>query len=214
MSKLPRYYYGICNHENGNILTNVVATNSNSNSILTLVRCQHWVYCIFFFFLLTIRLFELRVLWPSFEEEQQKLDLEVVKVACKSISQSSYCFWKGTFMWGRGTNCSLYQALYLGNAATLRPNPTLNLVLETILVFLGHQSFQGVCQWGGWGESWEGNSSCTCNPCEGSLKQIGSCKAKFGPTHHVYINPTNSPISHFNWLFFVRKQLWIALVAF
>jgi hypothetical protein len=103
---------------------------------------------------------------------------------------------------GRGTNCSLYKLfLYLGNVATVRPNPTLNLVLETILVFLGHQSFQGGSKGGGeggLGESWEGSSSCTCNPCEGALKQIGSCKAKFGPTHHVYNNPTPSPISHFN----------------
>ncbi len=39
--------------------------------------------------------------------------------------------------------------LYLGNVATVRPNPTLNLVLETILVFLGHQSFQGGSKGGG-----------------------------------------------------------------
>jgi hypothetical protein len=149
------------------------------------------VYYSFFFFFMTIRLFELRVFVAFLLKENNKIG----SWGCQSLHVKAFhkvhiVFGGALYVWGgeQIVPCTK-MFLYLGNVATVRPNPTLNLVLETILVFLGHQSFQGGSKGrrggGGLGESWEGNSSCTCNPCESALKQIGSCKAKFGPTHHV-----------------------------
>lgn len=157
--------------------------------------------------LLLLLLFDDKVVWIAdivafFWRRATKLDLEVVKVACKKHFTKFILFSEGTLC-GEGNKLFLVLGPLFGECRTLWPNPTLNLVLETMLVFLGHQSFQGWSKGeggGGLGESREGNSSCTCNPCEGSLKQIGSCKAKFGPTQHVYNNLTPNPISHFNWL--------------
>lgn len=102
---------------------------------------------------------------------------------------------------GRGTNCSFVQIVPLfGECRHREAQPYTKFSVGNYFGVSWPSILpRGVKRGGGGlGESWEGNSSCTCNPCEGALKQIGSCKAKFGPTHHVYNNPTPSPISHFN----------------
>jgi hypothetical protein len=69
----------------------------------------YYSFFFFFFFFLTIRLFELHVLWASFEEEQQNWILRLSKFACKKAFQKVHIVFGGhfTFLCGEGNKLFL-----------------------------------------------------------------------------------------------------------